>query len=140
MLSKQDAALRLGMAVREVISVDPVDGGHVVITHDGYPTLITDEGELVFGADAIGERLAPAVEEPALDDEEPPVVDEFSAEVLAAATEADFAEVPTGTADEVLAWVTDDRVRAVLALAAERGREKPRSGLTDKLEKLVAAV
>jgi hypothetical protein len=71
MLLKEDAAARLGMAVHEVVSVEAVDGGHVVVTHDGYPTLIADDGGLVFGADAIGERLAPAVQAPAVDDDEP---------------------------------------------------------------------
>jgi len=46
-------------------------------------------------------------------------------------------EVPTGSADDVLAWVGDDVERARQALAVEGGREKPRQGLTTKLLALV---
>jgi hypothetical protein len=62
-LSKQDAAQLLGMAEREVVSVKSVAGGHVVTTHDSFKTLVTDDGELVFGADAINEYLAPPEED-----------------------------------------------------------------------------
>jgi hypothetical protein len=48
----------------------------------------------------------------------------------------DGGEVPTGAAEEVLAWVGDDADRARRALAAEQGATKPRSTLVDKLGKL----
>lgn len=44
--------------------------------------------------------------------------------------------VPDGTADEVLAWVGDDPARAEQAIQAETTRDKPRSTLITKLEKI----
>lgn len=43
------------------------------------------------------------------------------------------------TAADILAWVDQDPHRAAEALAAEQGREKPRSTLVKQLEKLAAA-
>ncbi len=37
---------------------------------------------------------------------------------------------------DVLGWVGQDRDRAARALAGERAREKPRTGLVDKLDKI----
>lgn len=45
--------------------------------------------------------------------------------------------VPEGSARQILAWVDGDRDRAAQALAAEQGREAPRSTLVAALEKLV---
>ncbi|SRR6266540_424806 len=135
MLSKEDAAKRLGMAVREVVDVRPVEGGTIVVTHDGYWTIVTDAGELVFGMDAITARVGPA--DPGESDESParPVDDGSGEFALMPAGSG----VPSGTAAEVLAWVDDDRERAGQALAVERGRDKPRASLTGPLEKLLAA-
>jgi hypothetical protein len=44
--------------------------------------------------------------------------------------------VPTGSAEDVLAWVGDDPDRAKRALATEQAAEKPRVTLVDKLTKL----
>lgn len=44
--------------------------------------------------------------------------------------------VPTGTADEVLTWVGEDRARAGRALVVEKTAEKPRTTLIEKLTKL----
>jgi hypothetical protein len=62
-------------------------------------------------------------------------MDEAPADVPPA-LDAELAEVPDGTADEVLAWVDDDPDRAAQALAVERARDKPRSTLAGKLERL----
>jgi hypothetical protein len=43
--------------------------------------------------------------------------------------------VPDGTAEEVRAWVGDDKERAAQALVAEQNRDKPRSTLIDQLTK-----
>lgn len=43
-------------------------------------------------------------------------------------------EVPTGTINEVKAWVGDDKERAQAALDAENAKETPRSTLVDWLE------
>lgn len=51
--------------------------------------------------------------------------------------ETDPDAVPTGTIDEVLAWVGEDRVRAEQALEAERANQK-RTTLVGQLEKLAA--
>lgn len=47
-------------------------------------------------------------------------------------------EVPGGSVDDVLGWVGDDRTRAVMALMVERDRPKPRAGVVEKLEPMVA--
>lgn len=44
--------------------------------------------------------------------------------------------VPSGTSGEVLAWVGGDQDRARQALDTEQQRDKPRSSLVAKLEKL----
>lgn len=46
------------------------------------------------------------------------------------------ADVPDGTAKDVLDWVGDDPDRARQALDAEQGREKPRSTLVATLTRL----
>lgn len=45
--------------------------------------------------------------------------------------------VPDGTADEVLTWVGDDPKKAATAIEVEELRDKPRSTLIGKLEKIV---
>lgn len=71
------------------------------------------------------EEVDEAVVEPAPELAEPP-----------APAVVDPDAVPTGTADEVLAWVGDDRARAGRALVVEKTAEKPRTTLVDKLAKL----
>jgi hypothetical protein len=45
--------------------------------------------------------------------------------------------VPEGTTAEILAWVGDDQDRAQQALDAENKDEKPRTGLTGELNKIL---
>jgi hypothetical protein len=47
-------------------------------------------------------------------------------------------EVPTGTINEVKAWVGDDKERAQAALDAENEKDNPRSTLVDWLEGVLA--
>lgn len=47
--------------------------------------------------------------------------------------------VPEGTAAEVMSWVDDDVDRARAALAVESEKDKPRVGLSNDLEKMLAA-
>jgi hypothetical protein len=49
-------------------------------------------------------------------------------------------EVPELTVQQVLDEVGDDVEKATAALEAEQGREKPRTTLVDRLNKIVAAV
>jgi hypothetical protein len=58
--------------------------------------------------------------------------------LLVPADEAPANECPTGSADEVLAWVGDDRERAAVALEHELAG-KGRKGLTADLEALLLA-
>ena len=44
--------------------------------------------------------------------------------------------VPEGTVKEILAWVGDNKDRAILALEAENVKESPRKGLVSSLEEL----
>ena len=46
-------------------------------------------------------------------------------------------EVPEGTASEILGWVGNDKERAKKALEAEQRDEKPRSGLTSDLQRII---
>ena len=175
-LSVEDAAKQLGMGVHEVTSVEQVDGGHLVVTHDGYPTLIRDDGSLEFGYGRDPAQPAPTAETPVetapatqtpayvfdlidawatgadLDFGGHPVPDDVRARLAQVAadvaptgedtgafrlTERNDAGVPSGTTDEVLAWVNEDPAgRAAAALAVEQGRDKPRKGLVEALEKL----
>lgn len=129
-LSREDAAARLGMAVHEVVSVYAADGGNVVVTHDGHPTLITDGGELVFGTEAIRDRLH--LDAPAGEDE-----DEDGAGG-GTGGEGQGDAVPEGTMDDLFAWVGDDKDKAARALEAEKARAKgPRAGVITKLESMV---
>jgi hypothetical protein len=48
-------------------------------------------------------------------------------------------DVPAGSANAVMEWVGDDRVRAQRALDVENAADKPRSGLVAKLTALVNA-
>lgn len=130
-LSVTGAAKRLGMAVHEVVGVYAAEGGHVVVTHDGHPTLITDGGELVFGAEAIRARLQ--LDEPA-DEEDDAEADDGKTGGQTQTPDGDA--VPEGTIEVVLAWVGDDKEKAAKALEVERGRPSPRSGLLAKLEPL----
>lgn len=49
-----------------------------------------------------------------------------------------IADVPSGKAGDILAWVGDNRGRAKQALAAERAATRPRSTLLAQLERLAA--
>lgn len=62
------------------------------------------------------------------------------AEGRAEAEEPQFDGVaPNGTVAELRAWMGEDPQRARLALEAERERAKPRSGITDYAEELLAS-
>lgn len=45
---------------------------------------------------------------------------------------------PKGTSSEVLSWVNSDKVRAQQALDAETATAKPRKGLVEELEEILA--
>jgi hypothetical protein len=47
-------------------------------------------------------------------------------------------ELAVATADAILAEVGDDAAKAQAALTAENAREKPRTALTRKLERIIA--
>lgn len=57
----------------------------------------------------------------------------------AGADEPTDGEVPQGNAEEVLAWVAGDLERARQALDAEQARDKPRTTLAAKLERIAGA-
>jgi hypothetical protein len=46
-------------------------------------------------------------------------------------------EPPDGTSAEVKAWVGDDKERAQAALDKEQANERPRSGLSEDLQKIL---
>lgn len=119
-LSHAAAAARLGMPEREIITVQPVPGGHAVQTHDGSWTLITDAG-LEFNVDA---PTGPSTTSTA-----------GSIEAPAGGGEEDAP--PAGTTAVVLNWVGGDPARASAALEAELAAgDGARSTLIAALEKL----
>lgn len=68
-----------------------------------------------------------------------PKTDEEMEAELAADRKAYEAEpVPEGTTTEIMAWVGDDRDRAVRALAAENANDRPRKTLVSQLESMTA--
>ncbi|MBC6458416.1 hypothetical protein [Actinomadura sp. HBU206391] len=119
---RADVARAMGMKPREIVDAEEADGGLVVTTHDGVKTLLTEDGEVKPYApspvEVAKEKLAEIVDQPP------------------ATPGPDV--VPDASAKDVLAWVGDDKERAAQALAAEEGREKPRSGLVGDLQKLVS--
>ena len=131
-LTAAEAAAWLGMAEREVIGVHAAPGGNIVVTHDGTSTLIFDDGELVFGAEAIRAGLGSEQE-----DAEGEAEAEDDGKGGTGAGGGDTGDkVPEGSIEVVLAWVGEDKERAAAALEAERAQAKPRSGLLAKLEPL----
>lgn len=65
--------------------------------------------------------------------------DEVAVEPAPPSSQAPVGEpttVPDGSADDVLAWVGDDPVRAALAQQAEAERPKARTGLLARLDRI----
>lgn len=120
MLTHEQAAKQMGMALREIVNVVELGDGHVVTTHDGVHTLLRPGQKPVRYT---GPMSVTPVER---------VVEEKSTP-----GEGQPGAVPDGTAEQVLEWVDDDPQRAMLALAAEQARAKPRAGLTAALEKVM---
>lgn len=117
MLSREEAAVEMGMQLSEVVEVIDVPNGTVVETHDGVRTLVTSDGQFLPYTESLA---APA---PVDADED---------------VDLDGDGVPDGAAPGVLTWVGEDSQRAAAALDAERARDKPRSSLITALEKLVS--
>lgn len=115
-MTKGGAALQLGVPESEILDVRP---------HSGR--VPADDGDLVVLADRRVLITRAGVQVPWLASDPDPDLD----------PEPALDEVPSGTVEQVLAWVGIDPERAARALEAERAQEKPRVGLTEKLEKLV---
>jgi hypothetical protein len=105
-----------------------------VLPIDGEPPLVTTAGRLLEAERIVAEAIdyareitqAMALHPSSL----PPIDEPTQAEV--AATFTDYPG-PKAKADEVLAWVGDDKNRAARAFAAEHTDRKPRKGVVDKL-------
>jgi hypothetical protein len=71
-----------------------------------------------------------------------PYAVDASGAVVDSATEtpaaSDEVQVPKGTTSELLSWVGDDKERAQRALDAENATDKPRKGLVEELEEILA--
>lgn len=149
-----EAAAVMGMPPHEVIAVAEVGDYHVVSTHDGQKTIVTEAGKAVLvKPDATEAEIAAELgiteaefraqldRDEAVDlaaegepEDVPPAV---GGENGGAGPETD--PVPDVDAKELLAWVGDDQARAVRALEAEQAREKPRSTVVTALEKVAQA-
>jgi hypothetical protein len=117
-LTVEQAAKRLGMKPSEIVSVDQVDEGAAVTTHDASVTLIAHDGGLVFG-------WQPADADDQGDDD--------------AQAEAAPVAIKVPTVAEVLAAVGEDPDKAADALAEEQSRDKPRPTLVAGLQKILEA-
>lgn len=127
---KEQAAKVLGMKAREITDVD--DRGHyaVITTHDGVRTVVDGDGNVV---PYTPEFVA------ALDDRVAAALGQQDEELGGDPAGGDVDEVPAGTVDVVLEWVGQDAGRAQRALDAEQAAERPRTGLVDRLQKVVSA-
>lgn len=120
-----EAARLLGMKAREIIAINPVDGGWLITTHDQRRTLVNKDGQVLGPAESATSAL---VRQP-----KPGTVEHAQVTSLRQETEA---EVPAGTVDEVLAWVAGDPQRAELAARVESRRDTPRTTLVERLDKI----
>jgi hypothetical protein len=129
-------------------SPDPKEATvRVVATKDfkayiNYQTLHIPKGQEVKGVTA-AHLLATGSPVKRIDPEPEPVTEDGDQEHEPVTDDGGpGADSPSGeldidaTADEVMAWVDEDPDRAVQALEAEQARDKPRSTLVKKLEKL----
>lgn len=114
----EQAAARLGTTVHRIAGIDDHPAGSVVRLFDGSQWLVTD---------TVVRRYVPDVDDPPA-----------TAGELEDAEDDQDAAVPTGTADQVLEWVGEDRERAARALAAEQARSSPRKTVVARLEALAA--
>lgn len=127
--SIEDAAQVMGMPAHEVLAVAEVGDVHVVTTHDGQHTVVTADGAARLAEPHELEALTAPAETQA--DAPDGGVDP------AAGTDPDA--VPDGKAEDVLAWVGEDKDRAARALTAEKAKDKPRAGVVSALEKATQA-
>ncbi|SCL15073.1 hypothetical protein [Micromonospora inyonensis] len=126
-LTREQAAQALGMKTREVVDVVRDGDGYVVTTHDGQRTPVARTGEVARRSRVNGnDRTTPAAGTPVTPTPTPPPAGPDSA-----------GAVPDGSAAEVMTWVGVDVDRAIVALAVEEARDKPRSGLVGDLQKVV---
>lgn len=163
MLTREEAAVAMGMKVVEVVEVVAGLGDTTIVTtHDGVRTMVTADGRFLpySGSPApVADTTVP------VDPDEPPVVppavpvdpsvnpqgdspvnpsvsptvDPDEGGDVPDNVDIDGDGVPDGPASGVLAWVGTDSQRAAAALVAERARDKPRTGLIATLEKLVSS-
>lgn len=126
MLTHEQAAKQMGMAVREIIKVVALGDGHVVETHDGVHMLLLPGEKPVRYTGPLAVTPVEAV------DDEPSTPDDGKR-----VNEGQAAAVPDGTVEQVLEWVGDDLDRAIAACEVEQARPKPRAGLMAALEKVV---
>lgn len=153
--SIEDAARAMGMASHEVLAVAEVGDYHVVTTHDGQHTAVTEEGEVLLltkeqaAGLGIGEQAETdeSVEDPDVAEiaelarQEQENQGQPPAPVVPVPDPGDEQPdaVPDVSKDELLAWVGEDTERAARALAVEQERDKPRSTVVAELEKVAQA-
>jgi hypothetical protein len=151
-MDRTQAAARLGIKEREVRDVLDSPAGVVIVTTDGVSYIDVPEdrpdvdgktGLMFLSAPKEGYSYAfpifaqPEPEPEAGEDLEPAPGDEPGDNGDAEGSEGAIA-LASATVAEVLDWVDGDPERATGALEAERQREKPRKGVVDVLEELLA--
>lgn len=129
-MTRDEIARAMSVATADVTSVEETGHGTVVVLSDGGRRLLRDDG--VYGLDdhPATAQLRRFVPEP----DGGPVADGLDAAVDQLVEAGVVAEVPSGTVDQILAWVGDSAVRAEVALEAEQAKPSPRKSLVNRLE------
>nr|BFE85820.1 hypothetical protein GCM10020093_084210 [Planobispora longispora] len=130
-MTREQAAERLGMKPSEILDVQSKDGNHLITTHDGQRVEVTKDGEVrPYDADqdlGAWEREINA-NVGAAEASGQPIRPEMTAR-----------DVPTGSPEEVLAWVGTDRDRAALAIETLKQRGGVQAEILETLEHLGGA-
>lgn len=125
LIDRGAVARRFGMKSTELVDVIKSDHGTIATFADGSELIDVDESTPdADGKTGLMFNIAP--------DNYKGDFPVFALEHVAAAADSDDS-VPTGSVDEVLAWVGEDADRALAVAEAERERSKPRSSLLEAL-------
>lgn len=138
--SLDDVSRIMGMKASEITTFVNIPEGTLVTTREGAQTLIRPDRSTVPvrpGSTVLNIVGRGSVQRFADQQPRPPIrVEATVGKPVDPTPAAAPAEVPAGTATEVLTWVNGDVDKAKLALEAEKQRQAPRAGLTAQLEKI----
>lgn len=131
-MDRFEIARALSIAPADVSDAEHTNDGVVVLVRDGGRRLIDTGGQIWALDDHPANRGRHRWQPPA-----PPAADdEASEEAKDDLAEREGGGVPSGRAEDVLTWVGEDAERARQALTVETERDRPRSTLVERLQKL----